>query len=172
MSALRAEELAAPPAAGFFDGGLAAELLDEELAAGCGHGHDEFVIALEAFGWLFGHGSDEGIAGGGGDFRNYLVGRGEWGMDLGGDDFLDGRSFEGNMAGEGMIKGASEAVHVREEIFPFAFDFFGGDVIGSSPNGFFFGSGFHLAGESEIDEFGFAIGIEEDITRFDIAVED
>ncbi len=149
------------------------ELVDEEHATGGGQGHDEFVVALEALSGVFGEGGDDGVAGGLADFVDHVVGRGDGGMDMGGDDFVDGGCFKGDVAGDGVVEGAGEAIHVREKVLAFLADFFGSDIVGGAPDtGIVVVFGIGAAGEAEVDEFGFTFGVEEDVTGFDIAVEE
>ena len=76
------------------------------------------------------------------------------------------------MAGQGMVERAAEAVHVGEESLALAFDFFRRDVIGRAfGDGGGFRLGFGAAGQAEIHQLRFVIGVEENIARLDVAME-
>src|SRR5687767_9297082 len=113
----------------------------------------ELVVALEAFGWILGHGAGDRVTGETGNVRTNEVWRRERGVDMRGDNSFDGRCFERDDAGDGVVERAGEAVHVGEEIFAFTLHLLWRDVVGRAPDGgVVIVAAFGFAGETEIDQ--------------------
>ena len=114
------------------------------------------------------HGASPGRDPGGGGLQGDDLSFG-LAQEVGGHGFL----VAGRFAGQGVVKGGPEGVHVRAEILGVAFDGFRGHVVGRGPD--FLGlGGAALAeqqGQTEIHDFGVALGVEQDVTRLDVAVD-
>ena len=98
------------------------------------------------------------------------LGGGQRRMHMGGDDLFH-RAFKRHMAGQGVIEGAAQAVHVGMKILAFAFELFRGDVIDRAPDVLFPGVVLRRADQAEINQLGFAVHVEKDIARLDVAME-
>ena len=93
---------------------------------------------------------------------------------MGGDQIFNGGCLKRHVPGQRMVERASETVHVRQERFRLATDFFRSDVIGSAPDGRFVNAcivGLSLSGQPEINQFGFALVIVENVPRLDVAMQ-
>ena len=75
--------------------------------------------------------------------------------------------------GQGMEEGGSQRVHITAEILRLAAEFFGGNIIGRTPDDATAVGGGFVLGErqAEVDEFGLAFVVEEDVAGFNVAVE-
>ena len=77
------------------------------------------------------------------------------------------------MAGQRVIQRSRQAIHVRQEILAFALHFFRRDVIRRAPHGrVVFGVRLGAAGEAEVNQLGFAVGVEQDVARLDVAMKE
>ncbi len=168
--------LSSPPTGFGFDAfalrGLLIDLLDQQIRAGSLELHRELIITKEAVGWIFCQNLYQRVTGSLADFRQHLVWGRDGNLDMRRDQFFNRGGFERHMAGQGMIKCAAKAVHVRQESFPFAFDFFRGDIVRSAfGDRCRFGLGLGVARETEIHQLRFIIGIEQNIARLDIPMQ-
>ena len=146
---------------------------DEELASGAFQRHDELGVVGIAMGGVFCHRAVNGVAGALSDGGDDVVGRREGGVDLSGDDFFNVWGVKGNVAGQAVIEGARQAVHIGKKGFGFSVDFFRGDVVGRAPDGVVVVGVFEgINGEAEVNQFRLAFLVEEDVARFDVAVKE
>lgn len=162
----------AVPAADTASAAIGLDFSGAGIAPGILEGGDHVGVALPAMLWLEGHHAVNRFAGGltdpRGDFgeaRDGLLGTPE-------DAVGRGSGFEGRSAGKGVVKGGAKGVDVAAEVLGAALEGFGGDVVGSGPD--FLGLGTAVLGdesEAEVDELGIAIVVDEDVPRFDIAVD-
>ena len=85
-------------------------------------------------------------------------------------DVGGGLPFEGRLTAEGVEEGRPQAVHVGAQVLFLPDDLLGGDVVRRAPDlplGHLLGL---EAGEAEIGHLGRAVPVEEDVGRFDVAV--
>src|SRR5690242_7520586 len=76
------------------------------------------------------------------------------------------------MTSHGVVKCAAEAVHVREKRLRLPLDLLRRDVIRRAP-GAFLGIvlGFGAAGQAEVHQLWFVVGVEKNVAGLDIAVQ-
>ena len=134
---------------------------------------DEFVVALVALFGIFFEGTIDGESGGPGDPRGEGLEADGLSFQVFESDEGSGFIFEGWSTGEGVEECGAEGIDIAAEVLGFVVEFFWGEIVGGSPDFaarffFFFGGD----GETEVDDFGDLIVIEEDIAWFDIAMDE
>ncbi len=87
-------------------------------------------------------------------------------------DVVNLRGLKRGVSGQRMVERAGEAVHICEESLRFAPEFLGRNVVRGSPD--LLGvihSRLRFAGQAEVDQLGFTVHVEQDISRLDVAMQ-
>ena len=88
------------------------------------------------------------------------------------DDFLHGWRIERHVASNGVVKRCTQRIHVGEKRFRLTFDLFWSDVIRRAACEFCaFGFGIRFAGEAKVHQFRFVVGVEKNVARLDVAMQ-
>ena len=92
--------------------GFCAAAFLEKFAAGCLKGEDHFVVIAEAFFRIFIHGAEDGAFGVCADISDDFARRRDARFHMGPNGFLHGVAIERNLAGEGVVEGGPQRIHV------------------------------------------------------------
>ena len=92
--------------------GFCAATFLEKFAARGLKGEDHFVIVAEAFFRIFVHGSEDGAFRIGTDIPDDFARWSESCFHVRPNSFFDGVAVEWNLAGEGVVKGGAQGIHV------------------------------------------------------------
>mgnify|MGYP000285898975 CR=1 FL=1 len=144
----------------------------QQPAAGGFEGHDEVSEAGVAFLGVFVHGAQNGGFGVFADGADKFARGMQPGFYVHPHGFFHSGGIEGHAAGDGVVHGGAEGIHVGPEILPTQGDALGGDVIGGADQSLGGASLTLAAGDAKVGELGFAVGVVEDVVGLEVAVND
>ena len=92
--------------------GFCAAAFLEQFAAGGFESENHFVVVAEAFFRIFIHSTEDGAFRIGTDVADDFARWGDTCFHVRPNGFLDGVAVEGDLAGEGVVKGGTQGIHV------------------------------------------------------------